>query len=161
MAEAASEQRRILDLLASGQLTVDEAAELLEALKGAASPFEPPAPPGPPRPRGLVVNGDGASARQVLSRSRGLARMLSIRIETDSDDGGEQSKISVNVPLGLAKFAGKLLPADAKSHLERQGVDLQELLEALDGDVSEGRLIDIEAKQDDGGYKAKIVIEVI
>lgn len=137
MAEAVSEQRRILELLASGQLTVDEAAELLAALP---TPAAVPAPP--PKPRAL-------------------ARQLHIRIETDGDDGAEQTRINVNVPLGLAKFAGKLLPADAKKQLERQGVDLAELLSALDGDLPEGPLVDIETNEDDGAQQTRLAIGVI
>ncbi len=142
MPEAASEPRRILDLLAAGQISTEEASELLEALRGSETLPGPPAAPQPPKPRGI-------------------ARQLHIRIETDGDDGAQQSRISVNVPLGLAKFAGKLLPADAKEQLERQGIDLGELLASLDGDIPEGPLVDIEAREDDGAHRAKLVIEVI
>lgn len=137
MAEAASEQRRILELLAAGQLTVDEASELLAALgpEGAPQPSQPPVPP----------------------RPKGISRNLRIRIDADRDKG----KVRVNVPLGLARFASRFLPSEAKSQLERQGIDLDGLLESLGGDLPEGKLIDIEASGDEENPVARIVVEVI
>ena len=46
-----TEQRRILDLLVAGELTADEAAQLLEAL---GSTPAPPPPPAPPAPKGIA-----------------------------------------------------------------------------------------------------------
>ena len=129
---AESEERRILGLLAAGQLSADEASEVLGALRDDA-------PPSPPRPRPT-------------------ARNLRIRIETE-DDGAQRSRINVNLPLGLAKFAGQLLPEEAKDQLERHGIDLEGVLGSLGDDLPEGPLVDFEAGDDD--YQVHFVIEVV
>lgn len=129
MAEVASEQRRILDLLAAGQLSVDEAAELLEALQASAAPAPPTAP-------------------------RGIARVL--RISIHSEDADDESTLNLNVPLGLAKFAERFIPKEARARLDRQGVDLDELLGSLDGNFPSGPLVDIQA----GGASDEVTITI-
>ena len=137
------ERRKILDLLESGRINADQASELLRAL-GGASPREVEPPPPPPPP-----------ART------GTARMLRISIDATGDEGDKKkAKIRVNVPLGLAKFATRFLPAEAKGELEAQGVDLSELIAALSSETPEGRLVDIDVDDDGDGKRAKIVVEV-
>ena len=137
------ERRKILDLLESGRINADQASELLRALGGAPrEPAPPPPPPPPARP--------------------GTARMLRISIDATGDDGDKKNaKIRVNVPLGLAKFATRFLPVEAKGELEAQGVDLNELIAALSSETPEGRLVDIDVDDDGDGKKAKIVVEVV
>lgn len=137
------ERRKILDLLESGRINADQASELLRALGGA--PRESAPPPSPPPP-----------ART------GTARMLRISIDASGDEGDKKNaKIRVNVPLGLAKFATRFLPVEAKSELEAQGVDLNELIAALSSETPEGRLVDIDVDDDGDGKRAKIVVEVV
>ena len=138
MAEVASEQRRILDLLAAGQVSVDEAAELLEALKASGPPTPPGAPPPPAAPRGI-------------------ARVL--RISIYSADSSDESTLNLNVPLGLAKFAERFIPKEARAHLVNQGINLDELLGSLDGDFPSGPLVNIEAS--DSTDEVTITIEVV
>ena len=89
------------------------------------------------------------------------ARLLRISIDADEDgSGNSRAKIRVNVPLGLAKFASRFLPAEARTELEAQGIDLNELINALSTETPEGKLVDIDV--DENGRKgAKIVVEVI
>lgn len=137
------ERRKILDLLESGRINADQASELLRALGGAPRAAAPPPPPPPP-------------ART------GTARMLRISIDAAGDEGDKKkAKIRVNVPLGLAKFATRFLPAEAKGELEAQGVDLNELIAALSSETPEGRLVDIDVDDDGDGKWAKIVVEVV
>ncbi|MFN2323409.1 MAG: hypothetical protein ABR510_10690 [Trueperaceae bacterium] len=137
------ERRKILDLLESGRINADQASELLRALGGA--PRESAPPPSPPPP-----------ART------GTARMLRISIDASGDEGDKKNaKIRVNVPLGLAKFATRFLPAEAKGELQAQGVDLEELIAALSSETPEGRLVDIDVDDDGDGKRAKIVVEVV
>ena len=133
MAEVASEQRRILDLLAAGELTADEAAELLEALDVMGAP--PPPPPAPPKPKGI-------------------ARVL--RINIHSVNSTDESTLNLNVPLGLAKFAYRFIPKEARGHLDNQGIDLDELLGSLDGDFPSGPLVSVEA----GGATDEVTITI-
>jgi hypothetical protein len=136
------ERKKVLDMLAAGQVTVDQASELLRAL-GEGVP-----PPGPPQP---------APART------GTARLLRISIDARDGGDGERAKVRVNVPLGLAKFASRFLPAEARSELEAQGIDLTELITAISTETPEGRLVDIDVDPEDGGggKSAKIIVEVV
>lgn len=136
------ERKKILDMLAAGQINVDQASELLRALGEA--PRAVPDGPSPP-----------AAARS------GTARLLRISIDADEDEGGNsRAKIRVNVPLGLAKFASRFLPAEARTELEEQGIDLTELINALSTETPEGKLVDIDVDED-GRKGAKIVVEVV
>ena len=132
MAEPMTEQRRILDLLVAGELTADEAAQLLEALGSASTPPPPPAPPAP----------------------KGIARVL--RISIYASDNTDESTLNLNVPLGLAKFAERFIPKEARAHLDRQGIDLDELLGSLDGNFPSGPLVDIQA----GGATDEVTVTI-
>jgi hypothetical protein len=137
------ERKKILDMLESGRINADQASDLLRAL--GAPPREPAAPPPPPPPV-----------------RTGTARLLRISIDVAGDENDRESaKIRVNVPLGLAKFAARFLPTEAKSELDAQGVDLTELINALSTETPEGRLVDIDVDEEGKGKKAKIVIEVV
>jgi hypothetical protein len=131
------ERRRILDMLAAGQITADQAAELLEAI----GPGREAAPSAPP--------------------AKGTARLLRISVDATRPDGSKEATVRVNVPLGLARFAGRFLPPEARQELEGQGIDLTSLLASLDTDVPDGRLVDIDATDDEKGTTAKVVIEVV
>jgi len=141
---AQDERKKVLDMLAAGQINVDQASELLRALGDAPRGAEgfPPLPPVPPR--------------------TGTARLLRISIDANDDGDGERAKIRVNVPLGLAKFASRFLPVEARTELEAQGIDLSELITAISTETPEGRLVDIDVDDDGSGRKkAKIVVEVV
>ncbi|MFU8887291.1 MAG: SHOCT-like domain-containing protein [Trueperaceae bacterium] len=138
---AQDERKKVLDMLAAGQINVDQASELLRALGDGPSGSASPPPPPPAR--------------------TGTARLLRISIDANDDGDGDRAKIRVNVPLGLAKFAGRFLPAEARTELEAQGIDLSELINALSTETPEGKLVDIDVDDDAGGKKAKIVVEVV
>jgi hypothetical protein len=137
------ERKKVLDMLAAGQVTVDQASDLLRALGDGAAPPGPPPPPPPVR--------------------TGTARLLRISIDARDGGDGERAKVRVNVPLGLAKFASRFLPAEARSELEAQGIDLTELITAISTETPEGRLVDIDVDPEDGGSgkSAKIIVEVV
>ena len=134
---ASDERKRILDMLAAGQLTAEQAAELLEAVGPARSTATPPA------------------------TTTGTARLLRISVDATRPDGAKEATVRVNVPMGLAKFASRFMPPEARCELESQGIDLSSLLDALGSDVPDGRLIDIDAVSDEKGTTAKIIIEVV
>ena len=140
---AQDERKKVLDMLAAGQINVDQAGELLRALGDAPTGAGAPPPPPPP-------------ART------GTARLLRISIDASDDADGDRARIRVNVPLGLAKFAGRFLPEEARSELQSQGIDLSELISALSTETPEGKLVDIDVDDDvTGRKKAKIVVEVV
>ena len=137
-----TERRKILDMLAAGQISVEQATELLKALGPVGA--VPPVPPVPP----------------VAPKRKGIAKILRINIDAGDEGEGEKAKIRVNVPIALAKFASKFMPQEAKAQLDLQGIDLAELLETIGDDLPEGRLVDIDATEEGKG-KAKIIIEVV
>ncbi len=142
MAES-REGRRILDMLAEGMISVDDATNLLKALGSERLGA------------GLGSGAEGAPRRKG-------ARLVRISIDSKGDDAGEEVvKVRVNVPLSLAKFAGRFLPRDVSQELEEQGIDLTTLLDELGDEVSEGPLVEVDVAKGDEGLTTHIVIEVI
>jgi hypothetical protein len=80
--------------------------------------YNPPRPPGPPR---------------------GTSKVM--RLEIESADG---SNVRVNLPVGLANFAIKLIPREAQAALTERGLDVASLTELLQGDVPDGEVINVE-----------------
>lgn len=150
-------QTRIIDMLAEAQVSFEQTRDLLTSLaggerggsrRGGAYGAVPPLPP-------VALHG-AASGRR-----KGIARVLRINIDAGEGDGGDRAKIRVNVPIALAKFAGKFMPNEAKEQLKAQGIDLVELLDTIGDDLPDGRLVDIDASDGDGEKHAKIIIEVV
>jgi hypothetical protein len=137
------ERRRVLDMLSEGRITAEDAAALLKALGGGEGgpPFPPPRPPKPRSP----------------------ARSFRVSIDAVGDEGDAKAKIRVNVPIGLARFASRFLPPEAKAQLDAQGIDLSALIDGLgDSELAEGPLVDIDVDDPKtGGKRAKIIIEVV
>ncbi|MCA9839829.1 MAG: hypothetical protein KC422_23170 [Trueperaceae bacterium] len=133
-----TEERKILELLSSGQISVDEATELLDAVKQS-----PPSPPPPPK-------------------ARGIAKMIRVQVDATEDDGSQRAKVDVNIPLSLAKFISKFLPREVKDSIEDQGIDLSDLFEGIDSEnLPEGQLINIDNSEDNDASRTKIIIEVM
>lgn len=93
-------------------------------------------------------NGDWSS-RNVSphpseSRATGNARLIKIEISTTNGDN-----VRVNIPIGLANFAMKLIPKDAQRTMSEQGLDMETLSEMLKGDLPEGNLVDINTSDGD------------
>ncbi|XOB97874.1 SHOCT-like domain-containing protein [Deinococcota bacterium DY0809b] len=109
------ERKRILQMLAEGQITAEEAAELIEAL------------------------GDTPRADAEL-RPGGPARLLRIYVH-DPEDATE---VKVNLPLALARFALKFIPEEQRAQIAEAGFDLDELLASLKSETPEGRLVELE-----------------
>lgn len=149
-AEAASpepedDRLRILRLVQQGRLTPEQALKLLEALT-------PPPPPPPAAERA----GEGAGPRPGGGVSVGFAvgaqpargRMLRIRILEEGED-----RVNLNIPLGLARSALRLIPARAQRHLA--GVDLEALLDQIEHGAT-GKILVI---QDDDESGVEVVVE--
>ena len=85
------------------------------------------------------------------------ARLLKVRVE--AEEKGRPVKIHVNLPLALAPLVESFLPEEAKLTLGRQGVNLKDLLVLLKEGVPEGKLVEVEAQEEDG--PVKILLEVV
>lgn len=156
-----SERQRILEMLAAGQINAAEAGELLAALDAAANGSSHGGRHGERAGAGqAAVLSGGREARRDATKK--IARSLRIVIEAGSEEGGRHGRVSVSVPLALAKFAGKLIPQDMRERLEDQGIELAELLQALDQELPEGRLVDIDTvPEGDDGRRSRIIVEVL
>lgn len=146
-------------MLAEGKITAEQAAEILKAIGPSASAAGT-TPPRPPRPPQAAGSFDTSGERAYVMPKQGIARMLRISIDADGDDSGP-TKIRVNVPLALARFAMKFMPEDARVQLDEEGIDLAELLDSLGDELPEGRLVDIDATGRKEGKAAKIIVEVV
>ena len=154
----AEERRRILDMLAKGQINIDEAEELLGALDtdiGAdvesARAYERHA---------AAIEAGLAAMESRRHRPRRIARSLRIVIDSGDEEQGDRGRVAVTVPVALAKFAGKLIPEEVRTRLEDEGIELADLLAALDQDLPEGRLVDIDTSAGGTGQRARIIVEV-
>ncbi len=133
------ETRRILDLLAQGKITVDEADKLLHAVDAAPPPAdrEPPA-------------ADAGAKRKP--------RFLRIVVHKPANEWRPDKDVTIRVPIALVKggmklgaiipgFAGKQMEA----RLREQGLDIDlskidaSAIEAMLGEVGEAMDIDIDS----------------
>ncbi len=112
-----NDRRKILEMLAEGKITAEDADRLLARIEQ----DRPADPPG---------EADPSSAPRPLKY---------LRVLVDSDDG---DKVNVRVPIALVRTGlvlGTLIPAAASDELKKSGVDLsglsalggEELIEAL------------------------------
>lgn len=138
------DRSRILGMLEDGRINAEQAATLLDAV--ARRGPQPPPPPRPPAPG-------------TAPKPRPPAQLL--RVSIDARDGDSQkANVHVDVPLTLARFAARFMPAEARRALEAQGIDLGELIAGLGDDVPDGPIVDIDV--DDADSKAaRIRIEVV
>jgi len=134
------EQRRVLDLLAQGKITVDGADSLLRAL-AAQQGSEPAAAAGNDRDEADVMLHDkparkwrgmfGFGAVKVPLTERPGARYLKIEVHKPAADGREQKNVNIRVPIALVRGGMRLgtiigFYADDKvqQRLRERGIDL-------------------------------------
>jgi DNA-binding transcriptional ArsR family regulator len=132
MSLSSEERKEILELLANGKITADEAAKLLSQAPPAVS--EAPAPPAPLAPPVFekaadppVTEGDKPS-------------WLHVRV-TDLATG--QGKVTVNIPLRLLKFG---LSVGSRFAPELEGMDWRELSSMMTEE--KGVLVDVQDEED-------------
>ncbi len=142
---AADERDRILGMLEAGKISAEQAAVLLDAV---ASPGDAP---------GRAARSPGTGKTPA---PRPPAQLLRITVDAREGDR-DATKVHVNVPLKLARFASRFLPKEARAELEGQSIDLAELLSSLGDEVPDGPLVDIDASEADGTKTARILIEVV
>jgi hypothetical protein len=113
---------RVLQLVAEGRLTAEEAAPLLDALEAAQAP--PPTAPAAPGEPGPKADGGPGSA---------------VRIEVS--DGGRKV-INLRVPLALGRTAIGSVPGISEATSER-------IREAINAGIT-GPVLDVEDEKGDG-----------
>jgi hypothetical protein len=122
------ERDRILQMVAQGTITPAEASDLLAAIGG------------PPR--------------QLTSRAPrngvAVARNLTIQIVD-----GATTNVNIRIPLALARAAGKFIPRQAQSYLNGHQIDLEAIMESLQGNDGENTLLEVV----DGDTNIRIAVE--
>lgn len=129
-------RKEILDLLAKGKISADEAADLLSQPPAAtAVTVEKPAAPEPPSPP--AAKGTKPS-------------WLHVRVR-DLHSGN--NKVTVNVPLGMVKLGLKI---GGRFSPELKDLDWHDLQGMID-DMHSGLLVDVQ--DDEGGEHVQVFID--
>ena len=136
-----SEKTKILEMLANGQITVEEASDLLNAISTDS----------------IGSTGSSKLVRTTSSSQQIKKKARMIRINVFKENSVD---VNVNVPIALAKFATRFIPDEAKIELNNQDIDLKEMLELLkQDDLAEGKLLEVDTIDD--GLKVRVLIEVV
>ena len=131
-----TERRKVLDMLAEGKISPEDAERLLSKLTDAP---------------------EEASGEETETASQGPLKYF--RVIVNSSDG---DKVNVRVPLGLLRTGIKLttmLPGDASEKLKDSGIDLSHL-SSLSGDELMEELRDLQVDVDStDGDKVRVFCE--
>lgn len=141
-----NEKQKILKMVEDGKITAQDALELIEAMGKNEEAAAPPKTP-----------------------SKRKNKMFRIRIDArDGKMGGkERAKVNVNIPISVAKkltSLTKVIPDSAKSEMEKEGfnideLNLRELLEAIESGEMDEEIVDIDVDEEGGGAKVKIYVD--
>ena len=124
------ERSEILDKLASGEITADDAAQLLRSPN--------PAPAGAPPPVRVSTRSDRANRR--------------LRVRVSSLDTG-RDRVNLNLPIALVE-AGLKIGARYESQIA--GLDVSDIFAQIESGT-DGRLVDVENWEE--GERVEIFIE--
>jgi hypothetical protein len=146
--EMNAEKQKVLDMLAQGKISADEAAKLLECLET----------PDEVRETNIVSEKPPINGRLTGKK---------LRVEVKGhDENGKKMDINVSVPLVLARYVDDLiascLPEAANQELMKQGINLRQLnigqlinaLENLDEDI-----VNADINQDAMDLKVRVYVE--
>jgi hypothetical protein len=143
------ERKKILEMLSTGTISMEEAEGLLNAID--ASPPIPPIGIDEEKLRSEIEEKLESSLRgmsnieyPVSPRGRKGGKPRFLKVEIASHDG---DNVNVRVPLALARAGlrlGNMIPKEVRSELDDQGIDLNILFESLSEDETMEALEDLE-----------------
>ena len=150
-----TEQRKILEMLQAGQITIDEAVGLLEALREVGDE--------PVSNKEVYLYSKAMQERMKAHRAAVVAlkqnqssnKLLKIDIH---QSGEEDTNLNFQVPVESALVMENLIPTNIKKIIASQGFELGGLLVSLNQDYPKGRILDMHVSEDD--YDTNIVLEV-
>jgi len=153
------ERKKILEMLAAGKISADEAEKLMEKLDEGSSTGSETRSGGA---RGFVFSAGGSSddgesvassvptATATASHGSG-GRPRYLRIVVDSSDG---DNVNIRIPLKLVKTGlalSTMVPKDANEKLHDHGVDLSKLSQLNDDEILEAiRELQVDVDSSDG-----------
>jgi len=113
-----SEERlRILEMVAEGKISAEEAEKLMETMEESDNKYQ------------------GKTQRPSAKKSKSLKILV--------QEGGKE-KVNLSIPLSLAQAFSGFIPENTKSKLEDKNINITELLENLETGTEDGKLIDID-----------------
>ena len=122
-------KKKILEMVASGKISVEEASALLDKVDDIAmGPKQLEAPDDAEQEDAGLPPLEPQAPREAKQR-----KVRYLRVHVESNDGDE---VNVRVPFNLIKAGiklGSLLPKEASQAIDQSGVDLSKLAE-LEGD---------------------------
>lgn len=136
------DKKRILNMVAEGKLSADEAEMLLEQV---------------PQERTSSVQPQARASSD---------RMLRIRVTGYEGDKQSPINVNVNLPLKVARIAGRLataaLPQSAHATLQEQHIDIStldfdELIDALED--TGGDIVNVQSHSDEDNVNVRIYVE--
>jgi hypothetical protein len=147
MTNETENSRRILELLAQGKITVDEADQLLRAV--------------------TASDREGPSSARSERTGTSSARWLRITVDKAARDGRPPKQVSVRVPMSLVRSGVRLgaifprLAADPVSkHLRDQGIDVDfSKIDLSQLDTMLGSLGETTIDVDEGRAQVRIACE--
>ncbi|MBN2353303.1 MAG: hypothetical protein JXD23_12080 [Spirochaetales bacterium] len=129
------ERLKILKMVEEKKLSADDAAKLIDALDGTRSSREA---------------ARSSAGRPVSDRP---GRLLRLKV---SDQESGRARVNLSIPVGIAHVIKSLVPPQEMEKLERQGFNLNAILDAIDGNTV-GKVF--EAEDDDRRVHIEISIE--
>lgn len=124
------EKLRVLELIREGKVSAAEGLELLQAMDSGVKEA----------PRG------------------GPERAFRVKVD------GDKTKVNVNIPMRLVRVASKFMgwgmnfiPPEARSEMDKRGIDLseidlKELVDLIDQGLVDGKLVDVELDDPQEGH---------
>jgi len=136
------ETLKVLEMIKEGKITPEEGEKLLSAM-------------------GMDSEADAEAPKKAKHT------MLRVRVDTTDPEKKDQVKVSINVPLALAKKAAgliALIPNDAKAELAAKGIDLSsidiaELIGMFEDGLITEELVNVQAGDDEKGARVRIYVD--
>ena len=133
------ERKKILEILAEGKITAEDAERLLDKIEAGST--------------------SGGKLSREPRQPGDPCKLKWLLVQVDSDDG---DKVNVRVPLNLIRTGiklGAILPAGASKRIQEYGIDLNDLTQLADEDLMEA-LADLQVDvNSEGGDKVRIYCE--
>jgi hypothetical protein len=118
------DRTRILNMVSEGKITVEEAANLLDALGKNEKVTEEP----------------------VTLKGKQGRKPTKLRVNIDAGENNKKSKVNVNIPLSLVRTIGpmvsKNMPKEAQEEMNKRGIDIVSIMDSIE------ELIDAAAEED-------------
>jgi hypothetical protein len=149
-----TEERKILEMLQAGQINIDEAVGLLEALRDSRDEAVPSIE--------MYLSSE-AIQKRIKEREAARAKLQNqpsnklLKIDIHQS-GEEDTNLNFQVPVESALVMENLIPTNIKKIIASQGFELGGLLISLNQDFPKGRILDMHVSDDD--YDTNIVLEV-